>query len=125
MLRLILSSSALTAILSGCSAASATTIDAGNDFHCLGLALAFHGVAQTNDAPEDQQRATGATVDWYLAKSDGYVRAQGKEATASEMSALAKMMDADFQSAKTAMAGCAERAAADAGFRQFYARYRS
>ena len=123
MLRAIVSSAALAAILAGCSAAAATTVDAGSDFHCLGVALGFAGVAEAQNAPADQQRATKAMADWYWAKNEAYLRARGTDAFMAEMAALVPIIDGDQEAARRAMLTCTDRAAADPGFNRFAARY--
>ena len=124
MLRAILRCSALVAILAGCSAASATPLDPGNDFHCLGVALGFEGLARAHNAPADQQHATKVVADWYWARNSAHVEARGEEAITAEMAALVPVIDADFPAAQKVMTACTERATRDPAFNRFAARYR-
>jgi hypothetical protein len=110
-------------ILAGCSAASATPVDPGNDFHCLGVTLGFQGVASAQSAPVDQQIATTAMADWYWGKNNAYLRDRGKDAFTAEMAALARVIDADPPATLSAMKACSERAIADPSFNKFAARY--
>lgn len=114
---------AFAAALAGCSPVNAKAVDPKNDFHCAGLALGFQGLAAHSNAPLYQQRAAAGIADWYWAKNQTYRRAIGDEAFTTEMAALAKVIDADPEAAKSAMMACTTRAVDDPRFNEFAARY--
>ena len=108
-------------LLSGCGAASATTLDPSDDVHCSVLAFYFNGLAKHQGAPREQLRATKVMHEWYAAKMrqiavERWGDMAGYE---KEVGPLLEGVKSDPKAMGDEMLVCTNRAVAAPGFNQF------
>ena len=125
-MRIALWTAPLSVILSGCSSASAATVDPKSDVHCSVLAFYFHGLAKHEGAPADQVAATKGLHDWYAIKMKEVAGERFKDAAVflREVEPILDAVKADPLSMRDEASACADRAAADPTFNRFASGYR-